>query len=157
MKACVPFLPGPGRTTLRPLFVTHRSVVPPPCPRLGMATVIQTMGMENEWKMISCVGLTTSSLLPQQVPSSWVKRAFPPQEIPALIFLALHCCFLQLLGNLKNREEKENNLLQPYLLVVLEECPTKSASRSAAREQRRESLLEQPGCWMILTQVLYFP
>lgn len=32
-----------------------------------MAIVVRTMVVEHEWKMISCVGLTTGSLFPGQV------------------------------------------------------------------------------------------
>lgn len=59
-----------------------------------MAIVVQTMVVEHEWKMISCVGLTTGSLFPGQVLGSWAKGVLPPQAIPALIFLLAALLFL---------------------------------------------------------------
>lgn len=97
-----PLLPNPGATALRLLSArpsltgqdAHRSVAPPSCPRLGMSSLVLTMVTEHEWKMISCVGLTTGALLPRQVLGSWAKGALPPQAIPALIFLLAALRFL---------------------------------------------------------------
>lgn len=84
------------------------------------------MGMENEWKIISCVELTTSSLFPRQVPSSWVKGAMPTPGNPCFDLPGAALLLPTAPGSssaLQNREEKENIHLQPYLLQFLRNIP----------------------------------